>query len=622
MDTPAATSLPSFLSYLRMAWIVIAVALIFILAYLWSLNLCARLCSNYIPGEEAGHLLSSDGANIPIIHAFLVVKGHITAADMAQVLNQAGIPEKRFQRLKHCISAEPGHLKPFDRKRGDWPVYWYPEPSFRPENHVRNLPDGLSRVELKNYLSSIVNTPPSFSVSPWEILVANALDGNDERTALVLRLHHVLGDGLSVLRLLEAISEPVQGEQETEEEGKRGNRKDSMLAAALKVGVKHRHHHRPHEKRHHHPSHHDSHNEATDPTTPPRGPGPAGPLRRFSPFPLVRSLLFYARMSIELPYVVYLEFLAPRPEQNLFKPRPLTGHKNIAWRVGHADVARVKRIKDALGAKLNDVLLACVTGALRTIMLAHGGGEKKDEGRSSGGGTIEAKSTEKCEEEIIEQHGQQDQQHATSPSSSVSSSFSSTPTLHSCSLARPVADTTRFFAPMSTRTNLASLQDLDNQLTVLSIPLPTGLASRRRRLAHIHHFTARLKNSTFPLGMALLSRIATSCLPARLLEMQNDFLCEKASGVLTNVPGPVHFRQMGGAEIEEIAVFVPAVSSVGMTLATFTYGQMLSLGLVLDQAVPCAAEEVLDAFMHELDAYEAMVGEGGSAKREGKEGER
>jgi hypothetical protein len=107
--------------------------------------------------------------------------------------------------------------------------------------------------------------------------------------------------------------------------------------------------------------------------------------------------------------------------------------------------------------------------------------------------------------------------------------------------------------------------------------------------------------------MALLTHLAAFLLPVRLLEMQNNFLCEKASGVLTNVPGPVHVRQIVGAKIEEIMVFVPAVSSIGMTLSTFTYGQSLSVGLVLDQAVSCSAEDVLDAFVREFEMYEAMV---------------
>ena len=619
MDVTAAASFfSSFLpSYPAVAWIVVLVIISLVFTDLWGHHLHARLRPNYIPGVEAGHLLSSDGANIPVIHAFLICKGRVTATDMANVLIKAGIPHKRFQRLKHCVSAEPNHLKPFDQQRGDWPVYWYPEPGFRPEKHIRNLPDGLSQAEVKDSLGGMVNTPPSFSLSPWEILVANALDGNEERTALILRLHHVLGDGLSVLGLLEAISEPVRGEgvgEEEEEGGKEGGR-ESMLAAVLKVGVKyqqhhhHHHHHHHHKQQHHHPSIHlNNSNEVTDPTAPPRAPPPPAPSHPLSFLSrLLHSLLFYLRMSIELPVVVHREFLAPPPEQNLFKPRPLTGQKTIAWRVGCVDVARVKRVKDALGVKLNDVLLACATGALRTVMLGEG---------ESGGGRKEGRTMRVFPNEKREEEKEEQQQYATlttSPSSTSSSTSSSLPSSPS------LPPSIRFFAPMSTRTNLASLRDLDNQLSVLSIPLPTGLASRRHRLAHIHDFTMRLKHSTFPLGMAWLTQHAAFFLPVHLLEKQNNFLCERASGVLTNVPGPVHARQIAKAEVEEIMVFVPAVSSIGMTLSTFTYGRALSVGLVLDQAVPCSAEEVLDAFVREFEAYERMVlgeEEGGRKEKE------
>lgn len=63
-------------------------------------------------------------------------------------------------------------------------------------------------------------------------------------------------------------------------------------------------------------------------------------------------------------------------------------------RVGHADVARVKRIQDAFGAKLKDVLLACATGALRTTTLGQGGWGDKDETKSSRSLAYEAISTE------------------------------------------------------------------------------------------------------------------------------------------------------------------------------------------------------------------------------------
>lgn len=95
------------------------------------------------------------------------------------------------------------------------------------------------------------------------------------------------------------------------------------------------------------------------------------------------------------------------------------------------------------------------------------------------------------------------------------------------------------------------LTDLDNQLSVLSIPLPVGPPCRLVRLRRVHAFMARLKASTVPLGMALLTQ-ASGHMPRAVLEFQADYFCSKATGVLTNVPGPSHARTLYGKPIEEV----------------------------------------------------------------------
>ena len=193
----------------------------------WRGRRAARSC---IPGNEAGHLLSGD-LNVPVIHSFLVVKGRVTAADMVQVLRGAGIPHTKFQRLKQCVSADYREHRPFDPCT-DWPAYWFTDPAFAHEKHVRHLPDGMSQEGLTAYLASVVNTPPPFDKSPWEIVVVNEYEGKPDSTALVLRLHHVLGDGLSLLGLLEVMTEPLLGERAGREGGTGGG--DGREAAAAR----------------------------------------------------------------------------------------------------------------------------------------------------------------------------------------------------------------------------------------------------------------------------------------------------------------------------------------------------------------------------------------------------
>jgi len=584
------------------AYLVTAIVVIASLKWFYEYLQARKPGLGCIAGNEATHLLSPDGVNIPIIHSCVIIKSWITAADVVRVLQRAGIPSRRFQRLQHCVSASPDTFQPFENSRGDWPVYWFPEPSFSHEKHVDYLPEGLSQRELKDWMSGIMNMPPTFTRSPWEILVANALDGDSERTALILRLHHVLGDGLSVLGLLEAMSEPL-------EEHKRGaeNREgECMLATALTVGLKRRL---------------DQHKESSHPhQTHPMissAPSPCATLSSLSRLlhRLSRSALFGARMAVEVPWVLWRDYIAAPPERNMFKPQPLSGRKKVAWSQELLEVARLKRVKDKLGVKVNDVLLACATGALRTIMLSQSVGDRAH--------FVFPEVPRGATSPIVEKEGESEEEEeggggAGGLEPTVSSKrTSASPSPATSNSPPPLTDAVRVFLPMSVRTNLASLTDLDNQLSVLSVALPTGLASRRRRLAHLHALTSRLKDSTVPLGVTLLTTATGALLPRRLLEAQADFLCHRTTGVVTNVPGPVHRRRFAGHPIEGIAVLVPAVSSIGMVLSTFTYGEGMSVGLVLDEGIPCRADEVLEAFAREFEKYEALAAQASREKVEG-----
>lgn len=138
----------------------------------------------------------------------------------------------------------PDAHEPFEPSRGDWPAYWQPERDFSLKHHVRHLPKGMDHASLTAYLGSVINTPPPFDRSPWECVVrrvteyiyihvyispihppthrnqskpnthphtpqlASGFAGRDS-TAVVVRLHHVLGDGLSLMGLLDAITQPL-----------------------------------------------------------------------------------------------------------------------------------------------------------------------------------------------------------------------------------------------------------------------------------------------------------------------------------------------------------------------------------------------------------------------------
>lgn len=90
-----------------------------------------------------------------------------------------------------------------NKKKGE-PV-WVPV-RIQVESHV--VPN-LDHVNIENpeefiedyYCSSIANTPMDMSIPPWEFHVLNLKTSNAESVGIV-KLHHSLGDGMSLMSLL------------------------------------------------------------------------------------------------------------------------------------------------------------------------------------------------------------------------------------------------------------------------------------------------------------------------------------------------------------------------------------------------------------------------------------
>src|ERR1035441_9921964 len=73
---------------------------------------------------------------------------------------------------------------------------WEPDPNFDIRNHVRQVVcKGGSDAELKEVAASIVSSTLSRERPLWDLTLVRGLKGN--RTALIIRLHHCLADGIS-----------------------------------------------------------------------------------------------------------------------------------------------------------------------------------------------------------------------------------------------------------------------------------------------------------------------------------------------------------------------------------------------------------------------------------------
>ncbi|KAJ0259291.1 hypothetical protein HA466_0056650 [Hirschfeldia incana] len=150
------------------------------------------------PLSPVSRLLSS-----PELCAVIVVTlGLKTRCNISSVV--AGIKESLIKLPRFSCKLD---IDRKNKRKGE-PV-WVPV-RIQVESHVI-VPD-LDHVKIENpeefiedYCSGIVNTPMDMSIPPWEFHVLNLKTSNAESVGIV-KLHHSLGDGMSLMSLLLACS--------------------------------------------------------------------------------------------------------------------------------------------------------------------------------------------------------------------------------------------------------------------------------------------------------------------------------------------------------------------------------------------------------------------------------
>lgn len=228
--------------------------------------------------------------------------------------------------------------------------HWEEDPTFNLDAHIHRvaLPAPGGMAELQTFVSDLASTPMDFSKPLWQMhLVENVLG---DKTALVLRFHHCIGDGTAMTavmyRLMDAKPDAPVDEVKTETATSTGGR--SLIGAMftpVRVAV--------------------------------RLPGQAirlsGRTARAIARESVNTLRHPTRVvkgtenATEVATIIGRVLLMPPDPKTPFKG-PLGVQKRVAWSEG-VHLIDVKIIGKTFGTKVNDVLLSAVTGALRHYLL-------------------------------------------------------------------------------------------------------------------------------------------------------------------------------------------------------------------------------------------------------------
>jgi WS/DGAT/MGAT family acyltransferase len=363
---------------------------------------------------------------------------------------------------------------------------WVDDPRFNLRYHIRHtaLPPPGSDDQLLTFAARVFSQRLDRSKPLWEMWLVDGLDGG--RFAIVTKSHHAMIDGVSGVDitnvLFDAAAEP-EAAPGAESWTPRPEPSDAQMLGEALV------------------------ERATSPAEIVRG---ARALLR-GPRRLARAAIdaaeaagTFARAGLAAPSSPFNVDIGP--------------YRRFA--TVQADLGQIKRIKNAAGGTVNDVVLAAVTGAL---------------GR------------------YLRQHGQ---------------------STHELEL--------RAMVPISVRT-ADQHGALGNRVSSYMAPLPVWCSDPAERLRVISETMGDLKQSKQAVGATLMTELADFAPPtiaaqaARLQSRQRFF-----NLVVTNVPGPQFPLYLLGRELRAIFPMVPLAKRQAVCFGIMSYNGQVNFGLTAD----------------------------------------
>lgn len=436
----------------------------------------------------------------------MMICGVVTLRDRIDVARLAATTQKRFLRYARF------------RKR---PVeelgitYWETDPQFDLARHVIEvkLPGKAGTRQLQSLVSRLASTPLDPARPLWQFhLVDNYLGGS----ALVMRIHHCYADGIALTQVLLSMTDATRRRAAAAPAAAKATRVADGGLAQLKRSL----------------------------------PGVMRLALRIGALMIDKGVAIWqdpkealalATQGTALATEIAKLALMTQDSRTRFKGKPGVA-KCAAW-AKPISLAAVKAAGKAKKASVNDVLLSCVAGALRSYLVAKGD---------------------------------------------------------------PVRGVViRALVPVNLRP-LDKAHELGNQFGLVFLDLPIGIENPVRRLHAVRANMNALKASYQPvLSLGLLAAMGAG--PKILQDQLLLALSRNATAVMTNVPGPQQPFYMAGAEVGSLMVWVPQSGDIGMGVSILSYNGQVQFGLLTDRGLCPDPEKITARFGPEFEELRAAI---------------
>ena len=438
--------------------------------------------------------------NLMMIVGVYEFDGKLDVARLGDLLRERLVTHRRFR--SRVVRDATGY-------------YWEEVDDFDLNDHLlrTKLPGRGTVSDLKRFVGEIASESLDESKPLWQMQL---IDNYAGRQALVVRIHHCIADGIALIGVLLALtteqnseSDPTARRDRGGGNGSWGARLQPLTSAAVKaIGT--------------------------------TGDVATKVLRGYGAMldtkgAFVDAAVGYAGIAARVVRDTAAIAMMPNDNATSLKGKP-SGVKVVAWNEPIA-VDDVKAIGKALGCSVNDVLLACVAGAIRSYLMTRG------------------EPVDGCE--------------------------------------------LRAMVPVNLR-DPRRWKELGNKFGLVPLLLPIGVENPIARVFEVQRRMGALKTGyTAVVSMALLG--AAGFAPRIVQTQALDFLARKASAVMTNVPGPQHALYLAGARVTRLMFWVPQSGDIGIGVSILSYDGGVQFGLITDRALCADPQRIIDRFEPEFE---------------------
>ena len=404
-------------------------------------------------------------------------------------------------------------------------AHWVSDTAFDLHYHCfeTTLPGGskgqVGDAELQVYVGGLAMEPLNKARPLWQMILVQNYKGS---TALISRVHHCIGDGIALVAVMLSLTDQADVPSGLVAMKAAGAGLKSRTQSEVSVGVE------------------------SNPWVPYLRPLTKGAVRAINmtgqavsrsmhTFAAPDMLTEYAGVGSQVIKDIAALAMLPNDSPTSLKGKP-GNKKAVAWNEP-LPVEEVKLVGKVLDCSINDVLLSCVSGAIRNYLRSRG--------------------------EVVE------------------------------------GVEVRAMVPVNLRPLKDALQ-LGNKFGLVPLSLPVGIENPLERLLEVKRRMGELKTGYQALlAFAILGVVGS--LPKMVQDQVLAIFGNKSTAVMTNVPGPSVPIKMAGETLSRVMFWVPQSGDIGMGVSILSYAGGVQFGLITDTVLCPDPQKIIDGFAPEFE---------------------